>query len=46
MAVAESIVDPHTPAHPHIYSLPIEERFWSVWRIEAGVKAAIRTITK
>ena len=46
MADAESIVDPHIPHHPLPYSLPIEERFWSVWRIEAGVKAAIRTITK
>ena len=46
MVVAESIVDPHTQACPRIYSLPIEQQFWSVWRIEAGVKAAIRTITK
>ena len=35
-----------TPALLHSYTLPIEERMWSVLRIEAGVKAAITTITK
>jgi hypothetical protein len=37
-------VDSHSLPHRRPYSIPIEERFWSVWRIEAGVKAAIRTI--
>jgi len=44
MTIAESIVDSHTPSHRRPYSLPIEQRFWSVWRIEAGVNAAITTI--
>ena len=44
MTIAESIVDPHSPLHRLPYSLLIEQRFWSVWRIEAGVKAAITTI--
>ena len=46
MAVAESIVDHHKPPHWQPYTSSIEERCWSVWRIKAGVKAAIRTITK
>ena len=37
-------MDPHSPHHRRSYTLPIEERMWSVWRIEAGVKAAITTI--
>ena len=37
---------PTYTATPALLALPIEERFWSVWWIEAGVKAAITTITK
>ena len=36
---------PTYTAAPALLALPIKERFWSVWWIEAGVKAAITTIT-